>query len=282
MSKSVFNKQAHPAPNKPHSAEKRRYKMKKEHYKIREDLSIKFKGRTLYRIEALEDLPKHNVKSGDIGGFVESYNNLSDDAWVGGDAKVFYNARVYENARVVGDAQVFGNAQVSGNALVLGDAKVHGNAELYAGAQVYGDAEVFENAHVVGHACVFDDAQVFGDAWVCDNARVFEDARVYADARVCGNAEVSCEDIEKLGDVKNITGEKYNITILPQHIRIGCQLCTKEEWFNFDDREIFNIVVNEEVFDFEERGLIKREGEEWLKWWKKWKPALMTISEMGE
>ena len=102
----------------------------------------------LFRIKALIDFG--NVKSGDLGGFIEKEENLSHagDAWVAGDAYVY------------GDAQVYGNAWVCGNARVYGNAWVSGNTRIY------------------GHAHVYDNAHVRGNAWVCGNARV------------CGNAEV--------------------------------------------------------------------------------------------
>lgn len=76
------------------------------------------------RIEALNSF--ENITKGDIGGFVESYKNLSqnDNCWVSGNAEVYGSARVYGNARVCGEARVSGNTQV------YGDAKVHGDAIL--------------------------------------------------------------------------------------------------------------------------------------------------------
>ena len=58
------------------------------------------------RVVALIDFG--NVKTGDVGGFVESENNLSHDGlcWVFGNAQVFGDARVFGNARVLGDAKV--------------------------------------------------------------------------------------------------------------------------------------------------------------------------------
>ena len=61
-------------------------------------------GTVLRRIRALRDLPRFGVKAGELGGFVEVENNLSQD----GDAWVFGNANVY------GYAEVSGNANVSG------------------------------------------------------------------------------------------------------------------------------------------------------------------------
>ena len=109
-------------------------------------------GRTLYRIKALRDFS--DVKAGDLGGFVESEDNLSHkgNAWVFGDAWVCGDAWVYDNARVSGNARVYDNAWVFGDAWVYDNARVSGNAE------VLGDAEVFEDAKVLG------DARVSGDA----------------------------------------------------------------------------------------------------------------------
>ena len=77
--------------------------MTDKHFKLREDLSITFLGRKLFRIEATKDLKKHNVKAGDIGGYIEKESNLSGNAWVYGDAKVYDNAEVYGDAKVCGE-----------------------------------------------------------------------------------------------------------------------------------------------------------------------------------
>ena len=116
----------------------------------------------LHRIRALRDIPRWEVKAGDLGGWIEKETSLnqSGNAWVSGDAQVSGNAwvygdaRVYGGARVYGDAQVYGGARVSGNAWVSGDAQVSGNAWVSGDAQVYGDAQVSGNAWV------------YGDAWV--------------------------------------------------------------------------------------------------------------------
>ena len=199
--------------------------MTEKHYKLREDLTIEVYGRKLFRIEATKDLEKYNVKKGDLGGYVEREDNLSGNAWVFGDAKVYGNARVY------GNAWVYGNAKVCGNAWVFGDAKVFGNA------------------------------WVFGDAKVCGNAWVFGNARVYGNAWVYGDAEVFGDKLEKAEDIYNITSNsQYNITILPNTIKIGCQFHKKEDWWNFTDREI-----------------IEMDGKSALEWWRVWKPILQAI-----
>jgi len=99
-------------------------------YKLTDETKIA-SGTTLRRIEALRDFGI--VKSGDLGGWVESENNLShngncwiyNDALVSGDAKVFDDARVFGYARVYGNARVFGNARVYGHAWVCDNTRIH-------------------------------------------------------------------------------------------------------------------------------------------------------------
>ena len=74
------------------------------------DEKIEMFGVTLHRIKAVRSFG--NVKEGDLGGFVEKEENISEDfeAWVWGDAKVWGNAKVSGNA----DYIVFKNWWSSG------------------------------------------------------------------------------------------------------------------------------------------------------------------------
>ena len=74
-------------------------------YELTSDTKIVF-GHILYRIKALSSFGC--VSAGDLGGFLESEKNLSQngDAWVYGDAEVYGDAWVYGDARVYGDAEV--------------------------------------------------------------------------------------------------------------------------------------------------------------------------------
>jgi hypothetical protein len=127
---------------------------------------------TFYRIRALKDFS--NVKVGDLGGWIESERNLSQN----GDAWVYDNAQVHGNAWVCDDARVSGDAQVYGDALVFGDAWVSGNSLVFGDAWVCDNSQVSGNARVCGNAQVYDNAQVFGDAWVSGDAQVYDDARI--------------------------------------------------------------------------------------------------------
>ena len=166
-------------------------------------------GTKLFRIKALIEFG--NVKAGELGGFVEKEENLSQD----GNAWVYDNARVCGDACVCGDARVYGDARVHGNARVCGDACVYDNARVCGDACVYGDARVYGDACVCGDACVYGDACVCGDARVYGDACVCGDACVYGDACVCGDAWV-CGDACVYGDAGYATvhgfGSEYRTT----------------------------------------------------------------------
>lgn len=72
------------------------------------DETIKRKGFTLHRIQATKDFG--NIHKGDLGGFIESENNLSHegDAWVWGDAQVYGDALITGHARILDKTEVCG------------------------------------------------------------------------------------------------------------------------------------------------------------------------------
>lgn len=115
-------------------------------YELTDETMETSSGNILHRIRALTEIrtAMWTVKPGDLGGWVESTDNLAQD----GNAWVFGNAQVYGRAQVYGDARVFGTARVCGSAQVYGNARVYGNAQVFGEAQVYGDARVCGEARV--------------------------------------------------------------------------------------------------------------------------------------
>ena len=88
------------------------------------DKTLEINGRMLYQIKALKDFD--DVKVGDLGGWIESEQNLSQegDCWVSDNARVSGDARVSDNARVNGDARVYGKSWVRDDDRVYGNAVV--------------------------------------------------------------------------------------------------------------------------------------------------------------
>lgn len=171
-------------------------------YEILKDDSIYVGRHKVYRIRALRDFA--DVKTGDLGGYVEDERNLSHagDCWLYGRAKAYENAIVWGDARVEDCACVFGNADVLGNARVYGNARIYGNAKVFGGAQVYdtaalfGDCAVSEQAHVYGEACVSGRASVGYTARVPSNDAIIWFASVSDELNIltvyCGREELLC------------------------------------------------------------------------------------------
>lgn len=168
--------------------------MKNNKYRlIPEDCKINY-GRKLYRIEALKDFGV--VKAGELGGYIESENNLSFDgeAWVCENAEVFDDARICNDALINGNARIYGNAIVSNKAAVGGNALIYGNALIcdeacvYDKAYVYGNVLVCNNAIIRGNAVVSGNARIEGNALICENARVYGNVMIRGNATIYSNA----------------------------------------------------------------------------------------------
>ena len=92
--------------------------MEMRKYELTEETKTLADGTVLHRIRALRDISRYGVNAGDIGGWIEKYDNLSQDgnAWVNGNARVYGNAEVSGNAEVksIRDYAVFKNGWSSG------------------------------------------------------------------------------------------------------------------------------------------------------------------------
>ena len=166
-------------------------------------------GVTLHRIRALIDIPEHDVKAGDLGGWIEAERNLSQKgaAWVADEARVMGEALVMDSALVTNSACVMGNALVADSARAMGKALVTGAA------------------CVMGKALVTDLACVTGSAWVTGKACVMGKARVTGKERMTGNALVmkssDCITIGAIGS-RNDTTTFYRGADGKIYVSCGC------------------------------------------------------------
>lgn len=115
-------------------------------------------GVTVHRIRATADF--NDVKRGDLGGFVESDDNLNGD--LGCKCWVYDNACVYGRAFVDGDAVVKDNAIVYDDAIISSRSKVMGNAKVHGYSRLLDRAVVKDDADVFGYSQLYDDV-VIGD-----------------------------------------------------------------------------------------------------------------------
>lgn len=165
-------------------------------------------GTTLHRVRALCDFG--DVKKGQIGGFIESEENLStnitDTCWVTDNAKVYGHAKILSDAVVGGLAEVFDHATVSGYAKVTGHVTICDFAEISGAPEISGEAHIGECSEIRGQAKIHDNVSIMGRAIVDGNAEIFDSCYITDRARVHGDAQLfnACivsKDANVRGDV---------------------------------------------------------------------------------
>lgn len=92
--------------------------MEDKKYELVPETVKEFYSKPMYRIRALKDFS--DVKKGDLGGYVESEDNLSqtDNCWIYDDSIVGLGARVINNAVVKDCSTVIVHSEISGNAVI--------------------------------------------------------------------------------------------------------------------------------------------------------------------
>lgn len=115
---------------------------------------------TFYRIRALKDIPAHNVKKGDLGGWVEHKRNLSQfgDCWIADEARVGDEAMVRADALVSHQASVLGKSYVQDDSRVLHRATVV-NTRIDDSVRVEGESHVYDS-NLREHLIVTEQARI--------------------------------------------------------------------------------------------------------------------------
>jgi len=153
------------------------------------------------RVKALKDIDitLNEVKKGDLGGFVENENNLSQEgkSWVKDDAVVMGKANVSDDALIRDNAVVRDHAVVQGNALVDGATLVKDYAFISDYAEVKGNAVVTGESWVRDNAIVRDNVIVEGKAVVECNTRLSDSVKV-SSGYVCAPRHINFDSQETL------------------------------------------------------------------------------------
>ncbi|QLB42459.1 MULTISPECIES: hypothetical protein [Mannheimia] len=212
----------------------------------------------LYQIQALRDFTTsdgHEVKVGDLGGFISGEHNLSQEGncWVANSAEVWDQAYVSENAYLGGFSRLYDQAQLYGNARVtrgnIGDnVKIYGNAQVSVKGQISDHVEIFGNAAVCGkntRICgsvkIFENARVGGNAigkiWISDNAQIYGNAQIEANCHIKGDVEIWGNSI--------IQGNRIRIE---DNVKIcGAEISGSNDFFGNTRIIGENIVINDGV-----------------------------------
>lgn len=160
------------------------------------DQKIILNGHELRRIRAVRDFDL--VEKGDLGGYVESEENLSHDGdcWIYGNAAVFEHGWVRENAIISNHAVVRGNAIVRGNAWIGESFTIEGDAIIAGDVKIIGRGHM-SSGNVCGDAFSGNVRRdTFGGNVLRDASgrSAHGDFRIYGDLVICnGKTPMSCK-----------------------------------------------------------------------------------------
>lgn len=196
---------------------------------------------TLYRIRALRDFG--NVKTGDLGGYVQSEHNLSHEgeSWIYDEALVFHEAKILDNTKILDDVQICGKAHISGNTIISNYVKIHnnvrisGNVQIDSYARLYHNAEIDGNVRISGHVFIAENAKIKGATYITDTAQIRGDAIVENCPCIKGDAYISkkCTNFSSY-----IHLEGKDITIMDNYFNLGSYSYSKFDFLNMGDKEI--------------------------------------------
>lgn len=141
------------------------------------------------QIRALFDIKAHNVKAGDIGGYLEDESCLShfDDAWVADSAMIHNTSIVSGDAIVMDSAMLFQNCYLHGTVFVRDSARLY-RANLQGENISIGDVVTLEDCYLHGDAIHIMDSAVL--QWV-KTKRDLKGLEISENAQVIGTEKKS-------------------------------------------------------------------------------------------
>ena len=217
-----------------------------------------FIGREIYRIRALKDFS--DIKAGDVGGWVCSENNLSQE----GDCWIYDNAKCLDKARVFDDAKMYDSSMMIGNARMYDEAKMFNKAKMFNNSIMRNNAEMFDDTEMCDSSIMYDNSKMFNNSKMYDEARMYDNAVMFNDSKMFGNSKMYNKarmfDYAILDENKILYGsinksykkifqyhcEKRLLTAILTEVNeilysVGCQIgMTKEEFIDriYNDCEI--------------------------------------------
>ena len=166
----------------------RRKDMNKKYELVKENY-LNMGDKKLYQIRALREIKNErmiiSIKKGELGGYVESEKNLSQE----GNSWVCRSARIYDNATVKDGALVGNKVVVRGNAIIEDIAYVramqHGKTIIEDNARIGGDSTVGSEDPFVSYNAA--QTAVCGDSAILGNSIIEE---IYVNNSIIRNTHI--------------------------------------------------------------------------------------------
>ena len=147
-------------------------KVNSKKYEIVGEEIFEFPNKTkksLLRIRATKNFA--TVKTGDLGGLIESEVNLSQKGmcWITEDSVVCENARVYGDAVIMEDSLIDGNARIYGKSMISNSYVI--DLANISGVTYISDSHITGSTRIGGH-CSVRNAYIAGNSKICGYAEI--------------------------------------------------------------------------------------------------------------
>ena len=214
-------------------------------------------GHTLHRIESLKDftlMHGKEIHKGDLGGWVESENNLSQEGlcWIYDECKMYDNAIRSENSIGYGNSQQYGNSEQYGDSQQFGNSQQCGNSQQYGNSIQYGNSKQYGNSLQYGYSIQYGNSQQYGNSRQSGNSHQYGNSQQYGNSRQSGNSKQfgnskADKDMHLSGNSLFETEEDIVILTSPtsgRQITIGSDknICTGcfdgSSWWLIDERRV--------------------------------------------
>ena len=162
---------------------------------------VNFVDKKLYRMRAIRDFENRKgvVKKGELGGFIEGFDNVSGNGWITNDSLVFGNAYVKDYCIVSGSSVIHDKAKILGKASIV-------NSRIHEEALIEGRVTIKDSV-ISGRAVLLDDV-IVDDSIVTDSARIGDRMQIVNKSIIMGNVLLFGNKTisKKVLTMKNITG----------------------------------------------------------------------------
>lgn len=224
---------------------------KQQKYEFTDEFKYLTQYVKLRRIRAVMDIPEHNVKKGDLGGWIQKVSNLPRDnqAWVADEAIVYGNAVIKDASRVEKNALVFGKSIIEGSSVITGRArierKVHvSDSKISTDVKLIGTIDV-SRSKIGGNTVVEDDVEI------SDSIIITESVTISGFVKVTNSkirlAHSTIRDRAQIIDSTIGSGQRYDkkLTICGNAlIRNATVSSTRDVWIGEDAQVLDHATVS--------------------------------------
>ena len=130
------------------------------------------------------------MKVGDVGGFVESEWNLSQEG----------NCWIYDDAKCMDSASVCDNAKMYNRSCMCDNSRMYDNSIMFNNSVMYDYSIMYDNSEMYGNSIMFNNTRMYNNSIMCNNSIMYNNSKMFDNSSLHGNAKISDSAILKDDD----------------------------------------------------------------------------------